>query len=222
MAPQPAAEFKTPEEIQRLPSLHQPHMSKNTPRFLVIGAGSRGHAYAKNIAPHTNGILAAVCDPLPFARKDLGEKYIWAGRQPLPYEQFEDWTDFVKYEEDRRARAAAGEHVEPGIDGVFICVQDQLHMSVILGLKYLELHIMCEKPLATDLEDCVKVLKCIMPQDGSGVPKMIFGIGHVLRYSPHNILLRKLLLEDRVIGDILSINHTEPVGWWHFAHSFVR
>lgn len=222
MATQPVADLKTSEEIQRLPGLNKPHMSKNPPRFLVIGAGSRGHAYAKNIRPHTNGILAAVCDPLPFARKDMGEKYIWNRRQPLPHEQFEDWTDFVKYEEDRRARAATGEYVEPGVDGVFICVQDELHMSVILGLKHLDLHIMCEKPLATSLEDCVKILKGIMPEDGSGVPKKIFSIGHVLRYSPHNVLLRKLLLEDRVIGDILSINHTEPVGWWHFAHSFVR
>jgi predicted dehydrogenase len=51
---------------------------------------------------------------------------------------------------------------------------------------------------------------------------MVFSIGHVLRYSPHNILLRKLVLEDRVIGDLLSVNHTEPVGWWHFTHSYVR
>ncbi|KAJ9614248.1 hypothetical protein H2200_002384 [Cladophialophora chaetospira] len=36
------------------------------------------------------------------------------------------------------------------------------------------------------------------------------------------MLLRKLLLEDRVIGDTMMVNHTEPVGWWHFAHSFVR
>ena len=197
-------------------------MSAHPPRFLVIGAGSRGHAYAKNIAPFTNGILAAVCDPLPFARKDLGERYIWSGRQSEAYEQFQDWTDFVKYEEDRRVRAAKGEDVEPGVDGVFICVQDELHLPVILGLKHLDLHIMCEKPLTTNLEDCVRIYKSVLPEDGSGVPKKIFSIGHVLRYSPHNMLLRKLLLEDRVIGDILSINHTEPVGWWHFAHSYVR
>lgn len=222
MAPQPASDLKMPEEIQRLPGLSKPPMRKNPPRFLVIGAGSRGHAYAKNIAPHTNGVLAAVCDPLHFARKDMGEKYIWTGRQPLSHEQFDDWTDFVKYEEGRRARASEVEDVEPGVDGVFICVQDELHMAVILGLKHLDLHIMCEKPLATNLDDCVKILKSVMPEDGSGVTKKIFSIGHVLRYSPHNMLLRKLLLDDRVIGDILSINHTEPVGWWHFAHSYVR
>jgi hypothetical protein len=50
----------------------------------------------------------------------------------------------------------------------------------------------------------------------------VFGICHVLRYSPHNMMLRHLVLEEEVIGDVLSIEHVEPVGWWHFSHSYVR
>lgn len=49
----------------------------------------------------------------------------------------------------------------------------------------------------------------------------IFGMGHVLRYTPHNIQLRELL-EHKIIGDMVSISHTEPVGHAHFAHSYVR
>jgi hypothetical protein len=55
-----------------------------------------------------------------------------------------------------------------------------------------------------------------------GNKPILFAIGHVLRYSPHNMLLHKLLVEDFVVGDIVNINHTEPVGYWHFAHSYVR
>ncbi|KAK1514566.1 streptomycin biosynthesis protein StrI [Colletotrichum costaricense] len=36
------------------------------------------------------------------------------------------------------------------------------------------------------------------------------------------MLLRKLLLEDRVIGEVISVEHTEPAGWFHFSHSYVR
>ena len=36
------------------------------------------------------------------------------------------------------------------------------------------------------------------------------------------MLLRKLLLEDEVVGDVVSVDHMESVGWWHFAYSYVR
>ncbi|KAL6711137.1 hypothetical protein ACN47E_005668 [Coniothyrium glycines] len=36
------------------------------------------------------------------------------------------------------------------------------------------------------------------------------------------MLLRHLVREENVIGDVLSIEHVEPVGWWHFSHSYVR
>jgi hypothetical protein len=68
---------------------------------------------------------------------------------------------------------------------------------------------MCEKPLATSLDDCVEIYKSVV---GKGGEEKLFGIGHVLRYSPHNMLLRKLVLEEKVIGDVMAVNHTEPVG----------
>ena len=108
-----------------------------------------------------------------------------------------------------------------GYDGVFICMQNKMHKAVILGLAPLGLHIMYQKPLATNLDDCVQIYIALLPDSPSATQKRLFSIGHVLRYSPRNMLLRKRLLEDKAIGDIMSVKHTEPVGWWHFAHSFV-
>lgn len=197
-------------------------MSDSPPRVIIIGAGSRGRTYAEATDKVTNGLVAAVVEPDPYKRMDLGRKRIW-GRQgrsePAEGEAFADYPDFVAYEKDRRRRAAAGESVPPGVDAAFICVLDEMHRAVIEALTELGgLHIMCEKPLATTLEDCVAIYKALRDADTNTV----FSIGHVLRYSPHNMLLRKLVLEDRVIGDVLSVVHTEPVGWWHFTHSYVR
>jgi len=192
--------------------------SPRLPRILIIGAGSRGNAYARAVKESGLGTVAAVADPVRYKRRLLGSKYIWSHEtQPSSGQEFEGYQQFVERETQRRAN-----NFMPTIDGVFICVLDEQHADVVTALASLKLHIMCEKPLATTLSDCLRIYSSLLPPGHTAGPSTIFGIGHVLRYSPHNMLLRQLVLEDEVIGDVLSVEHTEPVGWWHFSHSYVR
>ena len=198
----------------------RPDMSTSPPRLLIIGAGSRGHAYADAVLTSCNGHIVAVAEPDEYKRIEFGRSMIWgADGQPAEGAQFSGWKDFIDYERRRRERERNGEEgVPPGVDGAFVCVLDEMHREVVIALSKLGgLHIMCEKPLATTLDDCLEIYAALQKNEGK-----IFSIGHVLRYSPHNMELRKLLLHDRVVGDILSVVHTEPVGWWHFTHSYVR
>ena len=191
--------------------------------FLVIGAGSRGNAYATAMSedPAINGFIGAIAEPIASKRHSFWRRYISDGKEPRTGDVFDSWQSFLEYELDRRNRKQRGESVLEGVDGVFVCVLDEMHAEIITTLAPLHLHIMSEKPLATTLQDCLKIYRSLKPPVGEP-DRAIFSIGHVLRYSPHNILLRDLLLEDEVIGDILSIEHTEPVGYWHFSHSYVR
>ena len=194
-------------------------MSANPPRFIIIGAGSRGNAYADAVTEACNGLIVAVADPVKYKREYLGRKHVWGDEGPGQGQSFKDWREFREYETERRKRVAAGERDVPeGVDGVFVCVLDEMHREVVCNLAPLGLNIMCEKPLACSLDDCIAMYKALLPHQSANV----FSIGHVLRYSPHNMMLRKLLVEDRIIGDINSVMHTEPVGWWHFTHSYVR
>ncbi|RYP40496.1 hypothetical protein DL767_001625 [Monosporascus sp. MG133] len=195
-----------------------PPMSARPPRVLIIGAGSRGGAYARCTQESSNGVIAAVAEPDDFKRQQFGRNFIWGQESPPEGSQFSHWRDFIAWEKARQEREEAGEAVPEGVDAAFVCVRDEMHHDVVIALAPLGLHIMCEKPLATTLDDCVSMYRALAPHQKDKV----FSIGHVLRYSPHNMMLRKLLLEDKVIGNILSIAHTEPVGWWHFAHSYVR
>jgi len=191
-------------------------------RFLVIGAGARGNAYARAVTESTKGRIVAVAEPIAHKRQAFGQRYIWGTADPNDGQAFEDWRAFVRYERTRRScEGRLDIQVLAGVDGVFVCVLDEDHAEVVIGLREFDLHIMCEKPLATTLDDCLKIYRSLKPSNSECL-RTVFSIGHVLRYSPHNMLLRKLLLEDDVIGDILSIEHTEPVGWWHFSHSYVR
>ncbi|KAL9028386.1 MAG: hypothetical protein Q9196_003252 [Gyalolechia fulgens] len=198
-----------------------PFESHKATRLLIIGAGARGNAYARAVSESTKASVCAVADPIHQKREALGRKYVWKDSDPVEGQSFGDWREFVRYERLRRQRKNEGESVGPGIDGVFICTLDETHAEIITGLAPLSLHLMSEKPLATTLKDCLNIYQSLQPPQGES-PRALFSIGHVLRYSPHNMLLRKLLLDDRVIGEVLSIEHTEPVGWWHFSHSYVR
>ena len=189
-------------------------------RLLVIGAGSRGNSYAKAVGTLGNAIIAGIAEPIKFKRERFGDKYIWRNGNRQDGQAFETWKDFLRYEEDCRRRQAAGEPTLPRIDGAFICTPDRTHVDIVEHLAPLGLHIMCEKPLATSLADCRRIHRAVTRAQDSGRPA-VFSVGHVLRYSPHNMLLRQLL-RDGAIGEIMSIEHTEPVGFWHFAHSYVR
>ncbi|KAH0541434.1 hypothetical protein FGG08_004124 [Glutinoglossum americanum] len=199
-----------------------PPKSKNPPRILIIGAGSRGGSFGRAIYSSTNGCVAAVAEPIDFKRKAFGSKHIWGFEEPREGEEFTGWKEFIEWELQRRERAKNGEEVPEGVDGVFVCTLDELHAEIITELAPLNLHVLCEKPLAGGLQDCLQIYKSLRPEGPASPSPALFGVGHVLRYSPHNILLRKLLLEDEAIGEIISIEHTEPVGWWHFSHSYVR
>lgn len=117
------------------------------PRFLVVGAGSRGNSYARALQDSGLGIVTAVADPIAFKRNQLGAKYIWHSSGPQTGQDFADWREFVQYEQQRRNDEAAGLDVPPKIDGAFICVLDHQHVEVASALGPLGLHIMCEKPL---------------------------------------------------------------------------
>lgn len=199
--------------------------SDPTPRILIIGAGSRGNAYARAICQNPSlGRVVAVAEPVQTRRARFGRRYIWGDDVPSDGDAFAGWREYLSWERARREKAAkGGEGVPDGVDGVFVCTLDETHREVVTALAPLCLHVMCEKPLATSLADCLTIYRSFVPQRAeAGRPAVVFGVGHVLRYSPHNKLLRKILLEERAIGEIVSVEHTEPVGWWHFAHSYVR
>lgn len=196
------------------------------PRFMIMGAGYRGHAYAGPIHDSDEGTLAAVVEKSTFKRKTFGETFIWgaAGRDVAQEgEEFESWEDFLEYEVRRREKVRMGEKVaDPGVDAVFICILDELHAPAIKALAPLGLHIMCEKPLATRLEDIVGIYGALTSAWRKLHHQTVFAAGFVLRYSSANMLLRKLVREEKAVGDVISVEHTDMIGWWHFVHSYVR
>jgi len=71
------------------------------------------------------------------------------------------------------------------------------------------------QPMATSISECISIVKSVKENE------VIFGIGHVLRYSPYNVAIKEII-QSGILGEIVNIQHIEPVGREHFSHSYVR
>ena len=76
-------------------------------------------------------------------------------------------------------------------------------------------HILLEKPMAVTSQDCRRIVEAVKR---NGV---ILAVGHVLRYTPYMQKMKELIASG-VIGEVVNVQHLEPIGNWHFAHSYVR
>ncbi len=169
-------------------------MHKTT--LAVVGAGLRGTVYAEAAVTSGRGRVVAVAEPDPVRRARFSERFdVPLGRC------FEDWTEL----------AAAGRVA----DAAVIATLDHLHTEPAITLAGLGYHLLLEKPMAPSEAECLQIAHAV---DAAGV---IFTVAHVLRYTPYTRRLKELLDSGRC-GQVTGVQHLEPVGWWHFAHSFVR
>ncbi len=76
-------------------------------------------------------------------------------------------------------------------------------------------HILLEKPMAPTAAACRRIVAEVRKYGKT------FAVCHVLRYTTYTRAVKALVDSGR-IGDIVSVEHLEPVGFWHQAHSFVR
>ncbi|XP_075950364.1 putative oxidoreductase YteT isoform X3 [Anarhichas minor] len=166
-------------------------------RVIVVGAGCRGEIYSQFASIHPERVqVVGVADPRKFARTKLQQKH-----KILDENIFEDWHNIVEREKFA--------------DAVLICTPDRLHKEPAVAFAKKGYHILLEKPMATTAEDCTAIVEACTQ---SGV---ILSVGHVLRYDPVTHKITELI-DAGVVGDVMHIQHLEPVGFYHFAHSFVR
>ena len=92
---------------------------------------------------------------------------------------------------------------------------DREHAAPATRLAGLGYHVLLEKPIAPTWEECVQVVEAA---ERAGV---ILAVCHVMRYTPYTEAVKQVVASGR-LGQIVGVEHTEPVGWWHFAHAYVR
>ena len=166
-------------------------------KIIVVGAGDRGSGYASYIEknPHLAKVVA-VAEPRKEWRAALVQKHKIKSENIV-----NDWQELAA-----RPKFA---------DAVIIATQDSLHTEPAVAFASKGYHILLEKPMATTQADCKKIA------DEAIKNNIIFAVCHVLRYTPYTKKIKEIISKG-IIGDVVSIQRLEPVGYWHQAHSFVR
>jgi predicted dehydrogenase len=167
-------------------------------RVLLIGAGPRGGLYADYAlkAPAEMQVVA-VAEPNPVRRERIAR----AHRIP-PERVFHGWEAALA----GPARVA---------DAVIVATPDALHTAPALRALALGCDVLLEKPIAPTEAECRQILAAAQ---ASG---RIVGVCHVLRYAPYFREL-KALVDAGMIGQVVSVQHLEPIEHVHMTHSYVR
>lgn len=161
----------------------------------VVGAGARGSAYAEYAANWPERVrIVAVADAHPVMRNRFAARHALGDHQV-----FADWRDLAA-----RGRVA---------DAVVVATLDAEHLAPTTAFAEQGYDILLEKPIAPTEAESVAIGE-VGARTGATI-----AVCHVMRYTPYTRKVIELLPE---IGEIVSVEHLEPIGAYHFAHSFVR
>ena len=164
---------------------------------MVIGAGSRGRTYARYAEKFPKSMkVVGVADLNPHRREAMAKKH------NIPAEnQFAHFNDALS-----KAKFA---------DAVVISTPDNLHYEPCMKALALGYDVLLEKPVAPTEKECRDIMKQAHKYN------RIVAVCHVLRYAPYFVALKQVL-ESGAIGDLVNIQHFEPIAFHHMAHSYVR
>jgi len=165
--------------------------------FAIMGMGNRGTAYAGKQLKYPDEMEVVAMADTRRIRLDAANKYLH-----LP--------------EDRLFDSADALLAQPKLaDIMVIATQDAQHRDHALRAMEKGYDLLLEKPIANKLEDIVVIEKA-----AKRLGRRVI-VCHVLRYTVFYQQVKRLI-EEGIVGRVRSVEAMEQVGYYHYAHSYVR
>ncbi len=152
----------------------------------VIGASSMGLSHMKGVMNNENANLIAVCDTDENALAEAKEKY------DIPV-AVTDYRQLVNSND---------------IDAVIIVTPDQLHLEMTAAFLRTGKHVLCEKPMALNTQECEEMMR-VQQETGN-----MLMIGQVCRCTPAFILAKEIVESGR-IGELFFVES-------EYAHNYEK
>ena len=164
-------------------------------KYIVIGAGSRGMIYGK-LARQRGITIAAIADKRSDRLKSAGKE--------------------LDVPEDMLFSTAEELLALPKLaDAAIIATQDRDHYGHVMQALDRGYDILLEKPISPSPIECLEI-----EEKANKLGRKIT-VCHVLRYTALWGKIKEIL-DSGEVGKIVSIKHSENIGNFHMAHSFVR
>ncbi len=179
-----------------MPELH-PLQFDSPITAITLGAGNRGNVYGNYATAYPDQLnIVGVAEPIPIRNERYAQKH------KIPSEhRFETWEHV--FERDKFA------------DAIIITTPDDLHYGPAMHAMAMGYDVLLEKPISPSELECRNILQMAKQTN------KIVAVCHVLRYAPYFVKLKEML-DQQMLGDLISVQHFEPIEHVHMAHSFVR
>ena len=164
----------------------------------IVGLGGRGyHTYAQYQHIHPERMeIVAIADIDPAKVKLVGDEF-----SVPPAFRFDSAESLLS-----REKLA---------DVLIIATQDRQHREHALKALELGYDILLEKPVSVTARDCIEI------REAAKRTGRLVTVCHVLQYTAFYRKIKEII-KSGVIGEPVTLQAIENVGYWHQAHSFVR
>ena len=193
----PFSSFAVNENQQRI-LLPQEKINLDKPvTAIVCGAGNRGNVYGGYALEYPDQLdIIGVAEPIAIRNERYAKKHTIKEEN-----RFNTWEDVFK-----KPKMA---------DAIIITTPDNLHYGPCMKALAMGYDVLLEKPISPSEKECRAIL-ALAKKTGR-----IVAVCHVLRYAPYFVKLKEIM-QSGVLGEVISIQHMEPIEHIHMSHSYVR
>ncbi|MGI8583558.1 MAG: Gfo/Idh/MocA family protein [Chitinophagaceae bacterium] len=164
---------------------------------ITLGAGNRGTVYGNFSAEFPKELkIVGVAEPIKYRNDTYAKTHKIADEN-----RFTTWEHVFN-----RPKFA---------DAIIITTPDRLHYGPCMKALEMGYDVLLEKPISPSEKECRNILEL------SKKKGRIVAVCHVLRYAPYFVKMKELIAKGTV-GEVISVQHFEPIEHTHMAHSYVR
>ncbi len=156
----------------------------------IVGLGKMGRNHKEVFADTKGATVTALAEADPDRLEEVLDEHT-GDPEPEGFTDAEEMFD------------------EAGLDAVSVCLPTPLHADICRQALDRDLHVLCEKPMALNSDQCEHMLEAAEDSDG------LFMVAHCIRFWPEYVYLKETVESGRLgeLHNLLMWRASPPPTW---------